>query len=66
MISPGIGHRIVVRPTFHMTARQQDLAVRPIDPPLTVPLYLAWRHPAPAAVHALAALTHGTAHTRVA
>lgn len=43
-----------------LTVRQQDLAMRPLDPPLTVPLHLTWRHPAPAAVHALAAIAHGT------
>ncbi len=37
-----------------------ETALRPpLDPPVAVPLHLAWRHPAPAAVHALAETAAG-------
>jgi hypothetical protein len=44
-----------------LTAPHQQIAARPLDPPLTVPLHLAWRHPASAGVHALAEITQGMA-----
>lgn len=39
-----------------LTRSRGGVEVRPLDPPLTVPLHLAWRYPGPPAIHALAAL----------
>jgi DNA-binding transcriptional LysR family regulator len=50
-VSAGLARRLLVgRP---------GAVVRPLDPPVAVPLHLAWRHPAPAAVHALAETAAG-------
>lgn len=39
-----------------LTGGVDGVQVRPLDPPVSVPLHLAWRYPGQPAVHALAAL----------
>jgi len=44
-----------------LTAGRPLAVVRPLWPPVTVPLHLAWRHPAPPGVHVLAETAAGRA-----
>jgi hypothetical protein len=44
-----------------LAADHANLVLRPLDPPVRAALHLAWRHPPPAAVHALAETASGRA-----